>query len=333
MKTKPILSLLLCSFYLLSCAPNVINAPTERLAPTVTSFPIPTAIPSPIAKPYRTRIPILKTSHISGWAVYSLWLSYEPPVAQIFLKNLDTGAVTQLTNPGSYDRPLWSPDGSQIMYVTWSKETSSDIYVMDKDGKNQRPIVASPADEIMADWSPDGKKIVFVSNQDGGYKIYVIDLQTAKTIKLINDSMKEFSPKWSADGKQISFISNSSDNKLDTRSQVFIINADGTNIRQMMEYSVDNFDDSPVWCPDDECIIFMRFRGPLKVMILDISSKDVTTLLNKVFGPEISEVAIARSPISGYITFSASNMFYAIDMKTMEVYPLDIKASFLSLYP
>jgi Tol biopolymer transport system component len=317
MKTKTFVIFLLTFFFLTACVPAVTVTPTLQ--------------------PTNTPVPVLKTSHISGQVVYSRILSSHEQwiVVQIFLKNLDTGVVTQLTNSGiDNDLPKWSPDGSKIMYLSWSKENSSDIYIMDKDGKNQRPLIASSADEFMADWSPDGKKIAYVSNKDGDYKIYVIDLQTQNTVKLTNDSMRGFSPEWSSDGKQISFISNSSDNKWDTRSQVFIMNADGTNIRQMMEYNLDHFDGSPVWCPDNSCIIFTRNRGPLKLMILDISNKSVTVFLDKVFGPEIQEADIARSPTSGYITFSAGETFYAMDMKTREIYPLDVKGAFhLSLYP
>lgn len=323
------------SISLVSCTPMANPISTETKIPTATfTFVPPENTPTP--KPTNTHVPALKTSYISGQVAYSRILSTDEQwIIQIFLKNLDTGVVTQLTNSGnSNDLPRWSPDGSKIMYLSWSKENASDIYLMDKDGKNQQVLIASSADETVPDWSPDGNKIAYVSNKDGDYQIYVLDLNTQGTVKLTNNFRSVFSPKWSSDGRQISFISSSSDNKLDARSQVFIMNADGTNIRQMMEYNLDNFDDRPVWCPDDSCIIFTRHRGPLKLMILNISSKSVTSFLDKVFEPEIQEADIARSPQSDYMTFSAGETFYAMDMKTREIYPLDVKGAFhLSLYP
>jgi Tol biopolymer transport system component len=120
--------------------------------------------------------PVLMASRISGWVVYSFWVSQNPAVSQIFLKNLDTSEVTQLTRLGNNSNPRWSPDGSQIMFLSWTKEDSFDISLMDKDGKNQQLIVVSPAIEIMPNWSPDGNKIAYVSNKDGNNEIYVYDL-------------------------------------------------------------------------------------------------------------------------------------------------------------
>jgi Tol biopolymer transport system component len=282
-----------------------------------------------------TRLPVLTSSRVSGWAVYSQLVSHEPFVTQIFLEDLNTGNTRQLTNSGNNDFPRWSPDGSQILFLSWTTENRFDIYLMNKDGSHQQPIVASSADEMMPDWSPDGSKIAYASNESGKYCIYIIDLLTQVTVKLTTDSVWDFSPKWSTDGKQIAFISTSSDNNRDGRSQVFIMNADGTNIRQMTHYSLDNFDDRPVWCPDDSCIIFTRPNGPLKLMMLNLANSDVTPFLSGIFGPEIQEAGIDRSQRRGYITFSVSdgNTFYAMDITTGEIFPLGVKGLELSLYP
>jgi len=204
---------------------------------------------------------------------------------------------------------------------------------MDDDGGHQRPIVASPANEMMPDWSPDGSKIVFVSGHDSDYGIYVFDLGTETTIKLTNDANQSFSPRWSSSGRQIAFVSNSSDNLMDARSQVFIMNADGTGIKQLTGYDLDNFDASPVWCPDDSCIVFARPSGPLKLMFLDLASGDTARLLSSIFGPTIQETGTGCSPVRGYITFSARNMFYAMDITTGAIYSLGVEALDLSLYP
>jgi Tol biopolymer transport system component len=278
---------------------------------------------------------ISEASQIPGLAVYSMRVSQDPVVHQIFLKDLATGKVTRLTDWGNNERPIWSPDGAHIMFLSWTKENSFDIYLMDRNGENQRPIVSGPASEIMADWSPDGSKIAFVSNEDGEYEIYAVDLQAQVTVRL-SDSSKfasEFpkwspgSPKWSPDGKRIAFVATTA---LTNTSQIFVMNADGTNIQVMTDHDL-YYDDSPVWCPDASCIIFTRDLP--KLMLLDIATKEATPLLGNLFDPTMQERALARSPMEGYLTFSVDGGFYALDIKRWEIYRLDIRASDLSLYP
>ena len=134
-------------------------------------------------------------------------------------------------------------------------------------------------------------------------------------------------PHWSPDGKEIAFIATTG---ISNTSQVFIMNADGTNIRPMTDYDL-HYEFSPVWCPDGSCIIFARDLP--KLMLLDVNSKKVIPLLDNIFPAEKGEFLIARSPARGYITFNVAGMFYAMDIKSREIYPLNIQAQNLSLYP
>lgn len=275
--------------------------------------------------------PILTASGISGWAVYSEPVSSDPFVTQIFLKNIGTGEIEQLTDSGNNGWPRWSPDGSQIVFTGWTEENSFDIYLMDKDGSHQRTIVASPASENLPEWSPDGSKIAFVSNEDGNSEIYILDFATQVIKKLTNSSEFATLPTWSDSGKYIAFESSSGGVG---RSQIFVMNADGTNAKQLTSYDIDNFDGSPVWCPDDSCIVFTRFvEGVPKLMLLDLANSEVKPFLGDVFSSSIMEVRPSRSPSRLYITFSVGGTFYAINMKSGEIHPLDTEALDLSLHP
>jgi len=300
----------------------IVSCTSQQLTPTIT--PLPTLA-----------TPELTTEQISGWVVYSALVSREPFVTQIFLKNLNTGEITQLTNSRNNGWPRWSPDGSQIIFASQTEENGIDIYLMNRDGSNQRPIVASSVDDLVPDWSPDGTKIAFVSSKDGALNIYILDLQTKVDTRLTNDSLGGFAPKWSPDGQKISFISNSSENRQDGRSQVFIMNADGTNVEQITPYDIDHFDDSPVWCPDSSCVIFKRFIGGVpKLMFLDLANRKATPFLTGIFDDNVLETSLTRSFSRGYITFVAGEMYYAMDIKTRKIYSLGVEnALALSLYP
>jgi len=280
--------------------------------------------------------PMLMISSISsGYAVYSVVISREHFVSQIFLKNLSTGEVTQLTHTGNNSRPNWSPDGSQIMYSSWTKENSFDIHLMDKDGKHQRSIVASSAMEISADWAPDGNKIAYVSNIGGDDAIYILNLKTHISTKLpitppIGIKFQKWvpiSPKWSPNGKQIAFVSGTGNSG---RSQIFIMNNDGTDVVPITDYDL-HYDDVPAWCPDSSCVIFERVENGPQLMKIDLTTMQEYPLLNDIFHPRKPQYNPSRS--QNYIIFSVESAFYAIDIKSEKVFPLNIEASDLSLYP
>ena len=105
---------------------------------------------------------------------------------EIYVMDADGGNQRRLTENRRDDwSPSWSPDGKRIVFVSdrdghpdvipgWF---TSEIYVMDADGRNPQNLTENPADDGFPSWSPDGKQIVFQSNRDdfGKYEIYVMD--------------------------------------------------------------------------------------------------------------------------------------------------------------
>ena len=69
--------------------------------------------------------------------------------------------------------PAWSPVADDIAFQS-DRGGNWDIYVMNADGSNQRPITNHPTSDRWPDWSPDGKKITFTSRRVGvNTKIFV----------------------------------------------------------------------------------------------------------------------------------------------------------------
>ena len=72
----------------------------------------------------------------------------------IFIMNLETGGVHNLTNSPSMDRqPTWSPDSAFLAFMS-DRDGNNEIYIMDLAGKNLRNITNHPADDILPAWSP-----------------------------------------------------------------------------------------------------------------------------------------------------------------------------------
>jgi Tol biopolymer transport system component len=105
----------------------------------------------------------------------------------VFVVNADGSGLRRLTrNPASDSAPAWSPDGRKIAFVR-GRDDNYGVYVMNADGSRQLALGASTVggrgpyigevavpDDAPA-WSPDGRRIAFVSDRDGSYRLYIIN--------------------------------------------------------------------------------------------------------------------------------------------------------------
>lgn len=89
--------------------------------------------------------------------------------------NTDGSGLKAITSNVYASQPQWSPDGSKIVYQSWQKPDGSissngpvNIWIMNADGSNQKPVTFVTASNIACanpQWSADGSMIVFQSNQ------------------------------------------------------------------------------------------------------------------------------------------------------------------------
>lgn len=100
---------------------------------------------------------------------YLVFERAEHTTLEIFVIELATRKIRQLTDLGSASSPSWSPDGKEIAYEFTRAGEGTHIYIMDADGRNNRPLIRQPRRGAFGGtilsfdphWSPDGQQIVY----------------------------------------------------------------------------------------------------------------------------------------------------------------------------
>lgn len=193
--------------------------------------------------------------------------------SEIYLLDVDHLIQHNLTRSPFYEgQPFsWSPDGQRIAYVSTDGITSSNIFVMDADGRHLHNLTNGDANYLSLDWSPDSRRVAFDSDRDGGFEVYVATdcpdesgACASNIQRLTHNALREFGPVWSPEGSQILFISYS----LSGRSEIHSMNADGSNLHNF-SYPTTPLG-SLVLSPDDEKIIFTsQNQGTYELYTLD----------------------------------------------------------------
>jgi TolB protein len=146
---------------------------------------------------------------------------------------------------------------TRIAYVTATGVGNGaryELVVADADGWGPQSIVGSPEPLLSPAWSPDGRKLAYVSFEKGNSAIYMQDVATGARELLSSGAGINGAPAWSPDGRKLALTLSRTGNP-----EIFVRDmATGRTDQLTQHWSIDT---EPVWSPDGRWIYFTSDRG------------------------------------------------------------------------
>lgn len=146
---------------------------------------------------------------------------------------------------------------TRIAYITAAgtgKATRYALMVADSDGFNPQTVVRSAEPLLSPSWSPDGRKLAYVSFESGNSAIYIQDISTGAREKVASFRGINGAPSFSPDGRQLALTLSRSGNP-----EIYVMDLGSRSLRQLTTTSA--IDTEPVWSPDGSSIYFTSDRG------------------------------------------------------------------------
>ena len=207
-------------------------------------------------------------------------------------------------------KPVWSPDGRYIAFMTDKHIFTSIILIDSETGKEIRKIVQGGRSENFEEmhtrenslsWSGDGRYLVFISKAGQYDKINIYDFRKNKVVRQLNPKMDSLlSPAVSPNNKFIAFggVKNG-------KEDIYIISFDGKNLLRLTDDVY--FDTYPVWSPDGKYIIFTsnRDKGYLskynEIFALNVKTKKIIKIVSSS-GVNISPVISRDGKLMAFVS-------------------------------
>jgi Tol biopolymer transport system component len=204
--------------------------------------------------------------------------------------NIWTAPITDLANPKQITTGkleglrgvAFVPDG-RIIY-TVNTQGSNDIWIMNADGNNQRPLTTDPHEDYVPTVTPDGRYVVFTSERGGFPSLWRMDLDGG-SLKQLTSGQEDYAQNVSPDGRWVLF-----DSWRSGRITPWKISIDGGEPTQV----IDKFTNSPQFSPDGKSIAAYfqdeQAGSPWRITIAPVDGKGSIKVMDLVAVPDRASI-------------------------------------------
>jgi tricorn protease len=219
----------------------------------------------------------------------------------IFTAPIEKGPTRNLTDSsGAHDKwPNWSPDGSQIAFIS-DKSGEEELYLVPQDGSKPAEQITSggTAMRYAPEWAPDGKRIAF-GDKDG--KLYVLTLADRKIVEVTDTPRGQIRDYiWSPKGNFLAFTMVNQN----LSASVFVWSATDGQLRRVTDDYFNAY--NPAWDPQGNYLYYLsdrEFAPQLSNIEFNYATNRPTYIyalalrkdVKHPFPPESDEVTIAKT--------------------------------------
>jgi len=157
---------------------------------------------------------------------------------------------------------------TRILYVNEIKDSQLTstyrLMLADSDGANEKILLSSSEPIISPSWSPDGKRVAYVSFETGMAKVFIQEIASGKREAVLSKETQISSPSWSPDGKYLSLTLYQ-----DGNAEIYILRLrDRALTRMTNQFAIDT---ESSWSPKGNKILFTSGRsGSPQIYELDL---------------------------------------------------------------
>ncbi len=147
---------------------------------------------------------------------------------------------------------------TRIAYITVNKLRDGNknyaLQIADADGHNPQVLLESPEPLLSPSWSPDGKRLAYVSFEGRNSAIFVQDIKTGKRDKVAANKGINSAPAWSPDGSRLAMTLSK-----DGNTEIYILHLGSRTLQRITKNKA--IDTEPNWSSDGKKLAFTSDRG------------------------------------------------------------------------
>ena len=167
----------------------------------------------------------------------------------------------------------WSKDGNSVVFTIGDENGAArGMYTVNPDGVNELKFTNQR--DYSPRWSPDSKRLAFISTRDGTPDLYTMDRDGGNLKRVTDTPAEEYDISWSPNGQFLMFVCDHEGNP-----EIYTTPMDGSAVNRLTRNTV--VDNQPVWSPNGSRIAFVSYKdGDADIFVMDSNGGNQRRLTN-----------------------------------------------------